>query len=177
MYTWSRDTSVTKLSCPAKDGSSTRVFAPLTYQIDNGHASQREIENGSQNSAHVRESSSLFHEVWRRRPFLSQADVGQNWTWKWSSQGYCSPARGTLLMDRWVYLHVLYIVFLLALCPFFFFAFTSFPSISPDGSLPCSSHSSSIFVAAWYPRSCISSNLAHCRVPYCQIGIGSTYPG
>lgn len=91
--------------------------------------------------------------------------------------GTC-PARGTLLMDRWVYhfnftlylQHAIYIVFLLALCPFFFFAFAYFPSISPDGSLPCSSHSSSIFVAAWYPRSCISSNLAHCSVPYCQIG-------
>jgi hypothetical protein len=70
----------------------------------------------------------------------------------------------------WVYLrHALYIVFLLALCPFFFFAFAFFPSINPDGSLPCPSHSSSIFVAAWYPRSCISSNLAHCSVPYCQI--------
>jgi hypothetical protein len=83
--------------------------------------------------------------------------------------GIC-PARGTLLMNRWIYLrHALYIVFLLALCPFFFFAFSFFPSISPDGSLPCSSHSSSIFVASWYPRSCISSNLAHCSVPYCQI--------
>ena len=83
--------------------------------------------------------------------------------------GNCS-ARGTLLMYRWVYLpQVLYIVFLLALCPFFFFVFAFFPSISPDGSLPCSSHSSRIFVAAWYPRSCISSNLAHCNVPYCRI--------
>lgn len=81
--------------------------------------------------------------------------------------GNC-PARGTLLTDRCIY-DTLYIVFLLALCPFFFFEFAFFPSISPDGSLPCSSHSSSIFVAAWYPRSCISSNLAHCSVPYCQI--------
>jgi hypothetical protein len=167
MYTWSRDTSVTKLSGPARDGSSTSVFAPLIYQIDNGHASQRRTENGSQNLGHVRESSSLFHEVWRRQLFLSQADVGQNWEWKWSSRDMSGPRHVTY---RWVYLrHAPYMVFLLALCPFFFFAFASFPSISPDGSLPCSSHSSSIFVAAWYPNSCISSNLVHCSVPYCQI--------
>ena len=79
MYTWRRDTSVTKLSGPARDGSSTRVFAPLTYQIDNGHASQRRTENDSQSSVHVRESSSLFHGVWRHQPFLSLVDVGQNW--------------------------------------------------------------------------------------------------
>jgi hypothetical protein len=167
MYTWSRDTSVTKLSGPARDGSSTRVFAPLTYQIYNGHASQIRIENGSQNSAHVRESSSLFHEVWRHQPFLSQADVGHNWEWKWSSRKLSGP-RHVTYGDEFIY-DMLYIVFLLALCPFFFFEFAFFPSISPDGSLPCSSHSSSIFVAASYPRSCISSNLAHCSVPYCQI--------
>src|SRR6267154_3573710 len=144
MYTWSRDTSVTKLSGPARDGSSTRVFAPLTYQIDNGHASQIRIENGSQNSARVQESSSLFHEGWRHQPFLSQADVVQNWEWKWSSGELSGPRHVTWI---WVYLrHALYIVFLLALCPFFFFAFAFFPStsINPDGSLPCSSHSSSI---------------------------------
>jgi hypothetical protein len=49
MHTWSRDTSVTKLSGPARDGSSTSVFAPLTYEIDNGHTSERETERGSQN--------------------------------------------------------------------------------------------------------------------------------
>ena len=84
--------------------------------------------------------------------------------------GLVRPAARYLWTDGlMVYLLVIYIVFLLALCPFFFFAFAPFPSISPDGSLPCSSHSSSIFVAAWYPRSCISSNLAHCSVPYCHI--------
>lgn len=104
IYTWSRDTSVTKLSGPARDGSSTRVFAPLTYQIDKGHASQRRTENGSQNLAHVRESSSLFHEVWRRQLFLSQADVGQNWEWKWSSRDLSGPRHITY---KWVYLHTL----------------------------------------------------------------------
>ena len=57
------------------------------------------IENGSQSSVHVRESSSLFHEVWRHQPFLSQVDVGQNWEWKWSSRDLSGC--GTLLIDRW----------------------------------------------------------------------------
>lgn len=102
MYTWSRDTSVTKLSGPARDGSSTRVFALLTCQIDNGHASQRMIENGSQNSVHVRESSSLSHEVWRHQPFLLRTDVGQNWEWKWSS-GIVRPAARYLCTDGFIY--------------------------------------------------------------------------
>jgi hypothetical protein len=98
-----------------------------------------------------------------RRPTLVRIGSG-------SGHLVTCPARGTLLMDGFIYVrHAPYMVFLLALCPFFFFAFASFPSISPDGSLPCSSHSSSIFVAAWYPSSCISSNLVHCSVPYCHI--------
>ena len=84
------------------------------------------------------------------------------------------PARGTLPMTRcFDMLHMLctrshYIVFLLALCPLFLFAFASFSPMHPDGSFPSSSHSSSIFVAARYPLSCISSNLPHCSVPYYQ---------
>ena len=41
MHTWSRDTSVTKLSGPARDGSSTRVFAPLTFEIVNDKPTQK----------------------------------------------------------------------------------------------------------------------------------------
>jgi hypothetical protein len=40
---------VTKLSGPARDGSKTSVFAPLTYENDDGHMLWREIESGSQN--------------------------------------------------------------------------------------------------------------------------------
>jgi hypothetical protein len=54
-YTWSRDTSVTKLSGPARDGSNTSVFAPLTYEIDDGHMVLRDGKQLTELSACTRE--------------------------------------------------------------------------------------------------------------------------
>jgi hypothetical protein len=62
-----------------------------------------------------------------------------------------------------------HIEFLLALCPFFLFAFDLLPSMNPDGSFPSCSHCHSIVMADWYPFSCISSNFPHCKVPYCPV--------
>ena len=54
-HTWSRDTSVTKLSGPARDGSNTSVFAPLTYEIDDGHMVLRDEKQLTELSACTRE--------------------------------------------------------------------------------------------------------------------------
>jgi len=95
--------------------------------------------------------------------------------WRWSSppERVAGPQQVNIYTTQPTSIH--YIEFLLALCPFFLFAFASFPSMNPEGSFPSSSHFSSIFVAAWYPFSSICSNLPHCSVPYYQFGVSATY--
>jgi hypothetical protein len=154
---------VTKLSGPARDGSSTRVFAPLTLDIVNDHTSQKgDGMRLTELSACTRE----FLAISRSMETSMDSLAGR----RWSEVGEVE-----VVMSRWplvrpadctMYSTSHHIVFLLALCPFFLFAFASFPSTNPDGSFPSSSHSSNIFIAARYPFSCISSNLPHCNVPY-----------
>ena len=46
---------MTKLSGPARDGSNTSVFAPLTYEIDDGHTVWRDGKRLTELSACTRE--------------------------------------------------------------------------------------------------------------------------
>ena len=155
---------MTKLSGPARDGSSTRVFAPLTLDIVNDHTSQKgDGMRLTELSACTRE----FLAISRSMETSIDSLAGRRWSEVGEVEVVMSGGRWSGPRIALCTVTVInHIVFLLALCPFFLFAFASFPSTNPDGSFPSSSHSSNIFIAARYPFSCISSNLPHCNVPY-----------
>jgi hypothetical protein len=68
---------VTKLSGPAKEGSSTRVFAPFTLHTVSSHTLEV-AEKSSQNLMHAQERSLLLLGESRHQQILEKVDAGQS---------------------------------------------------------------------------------------------------